>query len=134
VRVTLHDGSFHAVDSSEMAFKTAGSMAFKECAHKAGVEILEPQMDVEVVVPSQYVGDVVGDLSGRRGNVGGLFQRNEAQVIAAHVPLKEMFGYATTLRSLTQGRGIYTMQFGRYEVLPKSLADEVIKVFRGVTA
>ena len=127
VRVTLIDGSFHAVDSSEMAFRICGSMAFKEAARKAGVELLEPVMDVEVIVPSQYVGDVVGDLSSRRGNVGGMFQRNESQVVAAHVPLKEMFGYATALRSMTQGRGIYSMQFGRYMPVPKSVADEIVK-------
>lgn len=133
-RVTLLDGSYHAVDSSEMAFRAAGSMGFKEAARKAGVVILEPIMDVEVIVPTQYTGDIVGELSGRRGNVGGMFQRNEAQVIAAHVPLKEMFGYATALRSLTQGRGVYTMQFGRYSPVPKSVAEEIVKVFRGATA
>jgi len=133
VKVTLVDGSFHAVDSSEMAFRICASMAFKDAARKAGVEILEPVMDVEVVVPSQFVGDVVGDLSSRRGNVGGMFQRNESQVVAAHVPLKEMFGYATALRSMTQGRGVYSMQFGRYAAVPKSVADEIIKKVTGAT-
>jgi elongation factor G len=133
VKVTLLDGSFHAVDSSEMAFRICASMAFKEASRKAGIEILEPVMDVEVIVPSQYVGDVVGDLSSRRGNVGGMFQRNESQVVAAHVPLKEMFGYATALRSMTQGRGVYTMQFGRYAAVPKGVAEEIIKKVTGAT-
>ena len=133
VKVTLIDGSPHTVDSNEMAFRIAGSMAMKEACRKAGVEILEPVMDVEVTVPSQYVGDVVGDLSGRRGNVGGMFQRNESQVVAAHVPLKEMFGYATALRSMSQGRGIYSMQFGRYMPVPKSVADEIVKATGSAT-
>ncbi len=134
VKVTLVDGSFHAVDSSEMAFRICGSMAFKEAARKAGVELLEPVMDIEVIVPSQYVGDVVGDLSSRRGNVGGMFQRNESQVVAAHVPLKEMFGYATALRSMSQGRGIYSMQFGRYMPVPKNVAEEIVKKQTGTAA
>jgi elongation factor G len=133
LRVTLMDGSFHAVDSSEMAFRIAGSMAFKEATTKAGIEILEPVMDVEVIVPSQYVGDVVGDLASRRGNVGGMFLRNESQVVAAHVPLKEMFGYATSLRSLSQGRGIYSMQFGRYMPVPKQVAEEIVKKVAGAS-
>jgi elongation factor G len=134
VKCTLVDGSFHAVDSNEMAFRVAGSMAFKQAAAKCGVEILEPVMDVEVIVPASFVGDVVGDLSSRRGNVGGMFQRNESQVVAAHVPLKEMFGYATALRSMTQGRGVYTMQFGRYVAVPQSIAEEIVKQYRGAPA
>ncbi len=131
LRAVLLDGSAHEVDSSEIAFRAAASIAVKEAARKAGLEILEPVMDVEVIVPVQYLGDVVGELGSRRARVGGMLQRNESQVIAAHVPLKEMFGYATTLRSLTQGRGIYTMQFGRYEAVPSHLADEITKVCRG---
>jgi len=133
VRVTLVDGSSHDVDSSEIAFRTAGSMAFKEAARKAGIELLEPLMDVEIIVPSQYLGDVVGELSSRRAKVGGMLQKGDSQVISALAPLKEMFGYATTLRSLTQGRGIYSMQFGRYDAVPTSLEEEIIKAHRGAT-
>ncbi len=131
VKVTLLDGSFHEVDSSEMAFKIAGSMAFKEAASKAKPRLLEPVMDVEVVVPETYVGEVMGELTARRGKVGGMFERGQGRVVAAHVPLSEMFGYATKLRSMTQGRGIYTMQFARYDFMPDSLAEEVIKKVKG---
>ncbi len=127
VKASLLDGSFHAVDSSEIAFRMAGSMAAKEAAAKAGPGLLEPVMDVEVVVPEVFVGDVMGDLSARRGRIGGIIERNAARVIAAHVPLGEMFEYATRLRSMTQGRGIYTMQFSRYDFMPEKLADEVIR-------
>ena len=109
IKIRLFDGSFHDVDSSEMAFKIAGSMAFKEAARKAKPVLLEPIMDVEVVTPDDYMGDVMGDLSSRRGKIEGMSQRNDAQVIKATVPLSEMFGYATTLRSMTQGRAIYSM-------------------------
>jgi len=126
MRVKLIDGSFHDVDSSEMAFKIAGSMAFQEAARRARPVLLEPIMDVEVVVPGEYMGDVIGDLSSRRGKIGGMFQRAEAQVVAASVPLSEMFGYATRLRSLTQGRAVYTMQFARYEPVPASVAETVV--------
>jgi elongation factor G len=131
VRVELIDGSYHDVDSSEMAFKIAGSMAFKEACRRASPVLLEPIMDVEVVTPSEYMGDVMGDLSSRRGKIGGMLQRGEAQVIGASVPLSEMFGYSTTLRSITQGRAVYSMQFSRYEEMPKSKAEEIIAKVNG---
>ncbi|HEX6559857.1 MAG TPA: elongation factor G, partial [Longimicrobiales bacterium] len=131
VRVELIDGSYHDVDSSEMAFKIAGSMAFKEAVRRASPVLLEPIMDVEVVTPSEYMGDVMGDLSSRRGKIGGMMQRGEAQVIGASVPLSEMFGYSTTLRSITQGRAVYSMQFSRYEEMPKSKAEEIIAKVNG---
>jgi elongation factor G len=126
VMVELVYGSYHDVDSSEMAFKIAGSMAFKEAARRAKPVLLEPQMKVEVVVPEQYMGDVLGDLSARRGKIGGMMQRGEAQVIASTVPLSEMFGYSTRLRSMTQGRAVYSMEFSHYEEVPKSKAEEII--------
>jgi elongation factor G len=126
IRVELADGSYHEVDSSEMAFKIAGSMAFKEAARRAGPVLLEPMMKVEVVSPEQYVGDVLGDLAARRGKIGGMMQRGEAQVIAATVPLAEMFGYSTRLRSMTQGRAVYSMEFSHYEEVPKSRAEEIV--------
>ena len=131
VRVELVDGSYHDVDSSEMAFKIAGSMAFKEACKRANPVLLEPIMDVEVVTPQEYMGDVMGDLSSRRGKIGGMTQRGQAQVIGASVPLSEMFGYSTSLRSLTQGRAVYSMQFSRYEEMPKSKADEIISKVAG---
>ncbi|MCH7991325.1 MAG: elongation factor G [Gemmatimonadetes bacterium] len=126
VKIELIDGSFHDVDSSEMAFKIAGSMAFKEGMRKAKAVLLEPIMDVEVVTPSDYMGDIMGDLSSRRGKIGGMTERAGARVIGASVPLGEMFGYATTLRSLSQGRAVFTMQFAHYEQVPKSKADEIM--------
>ncbi|ACL68875.1 elongation factor G [Halothermothrix orenii] len=126
LKITLKDGSYHEVDSSEMAFKIAGSIAFKEGAQKASPVILEPIMDVEVVVPEEYMGDVIGDLNGRRGNVQGMERRASAQVVKAYVPLAEMFGYATDLRSKTQGRATYTMQFSHYEPVPDNIAKEII--------
>jgi elongation factor G len=126
VKVELVYGSYHDVDSSEMAFKIAGSMAFKEAAKKAQPIILEPMMNVEVVVPEAYMGDVLGDLSSRRGKIGGMTQRGEAQVIASTVPLSEMFGYSTKLRSMSQGRAVYSMEFAHYEEVPKSKAEEII--------
>jgi elongation factor G len=126
VRVELVFGSYHEVDSSEMAFKIAGSMAFKEAARQANPILLEPMMNVEVVCPEAYMGDVLGDLSSRRGKIGGMTQRGEAQVIAASVPLSEMFGYSTKLRSMTQGRAVYSMEFSHYEEVPKSKADEIV--------
>jgi elongation factor G len=131
VRVELVDGSYHEVDSSEMAFKIAGSMAFKEAALKARPVLLEPIMGVEVVTPSEYLGDVMGDLSSRRGKIGGMTQRADAQVIGASVPLSEMFGYSTALRSMSQGRAVYTMQFSHYEEVPKAKADEIINKVKG---
>jgi elongation factor G len=131
VKTSLVDGSYHDVDSSEIAFKIAGSMAFKEAARKAKPVMLEPIMDVEVVVPQEYMGDVISDLTSRRGKIGGMYQRTDAQVVAARVPLSEMFGYATSLRSLTQGRAVYTMQFSRYKELPQSLAEDLVNRFQG---
>jgi elongation factor G len=126
VKVELVFGSYHEVDSSEMAFKIAGSMAFKEAAKRANPVILEPMMNVEVVCPEPYMGDILGDLSSRRGKIGGMTQRGEAQVIGASVPLSEMFGYSTKLRSQSQGRAVYSMEFSHYEEVPKSKADEII--------
>jgi len=126
VKATLTFGSYHDVDSSEMAFKIAGSMAVKEAARQAHAVLLEPVMEVEVVTPSDFLGDVIGDLSSRRGKIGGMTQRGDAQVVAADVPLAEMFGYSTTLRSMTQGRAVYTMQFDHYEEVPKSIAEQII--------
>ncbi len=131
VRVELIDGSFHDVDSSEMAFKIAGSMAVKEAARGAHPVLLEPVMDVEVVTPADYMGDVIGDLSSRRGKIGGMVQRADAHVVAASVPLAEMFGYSTTLRSMSQGRAIYTMQFSHYQEVPKQRADEIVAKVKG---
>jgi elongation factor G len=126
VKCTLTDGSYHDVDSSEMAFRICASMAFKEAVRKANPVILEPYMDVEVVVPGEYVGDVIGDLNSRRGQIGGTVLRSDAQVVAATVPLSNMFGYSTSLRSATQGRAIYSMQFARYQEVPKKIAEEII--------
>ncbi len=126
LKVTLYDGSYHEVDSSEMAFKIAASMAFKEGVHEARPVLLEPIMKVEVVVPEEYMGEVIGDLNSRRGRIQGIDERKSAKVITALVPLAEMFGYATTLRSLTQGRGTYTMQFSHYEEVPSNVVQEVI--------
>ncbi|MBI2618462.1 MAG: elongation factor G [Ignavibacteriales bacterium] len=134
VKVKLFDGSFHAVDSSEMAFKIAGSIAFKEGAKKARPIILEPIMAVEVVTPEEYLGDVMGDLNSRRGKIEGMNPRKDAQVVKAMVPLAEMFGYATQLRSMTQGRALYTMQFSHYEQAPKSISDQIIERVRGKEA
>lgn len=131
VKATLFDGSYHEVDSSEMAFKIAGSMAFKECTRKAHPVLLEPIMAVEVVVPDEYMGDVIGDLNSRRGKIQRMQIRGKAEVIGALVPLSEMFGYATDLRSKTQGRATYTMQFFHYEEVPKNISDEIIAKVRG---
>ena len=131
LKVELIDGSYHDVDSSEMAFKIAGSMAIKNGVKKSAPVLLEPVMDVEVVTPSDYMGDIIGDLSSRRGKVGGMTDRGDAQIIGASVPLGEMFGYATTLRSLSQGRAVYTMQFAHYEEVPKSKAEEIINANGG---
>ncbi|MBP1889962.1 elongation factor G [Clostridium moniliforme] len=124
-KVKCFDGSYHDVDSSEMAFKIAGSMAFKNAMKKADPTLLEPSMKVEVVVPEEYMGDVMGDINSRRGRIEGMEQRNGRQVIRAFVPLSEMFGYATTLRSRTQGRGTYVMSFDHYEEVPKSIQEEI---------
>src|SRR5512140_1444776 len=134
VKVKLYDGSFHDVDSSEMAFKVAGSIAFKEAARKAGPAILEPIMAVEVVTPEEYMGDVIGDLNGRRGKIEGMTPRKDAQVVRAAVPLSEMFGYSTTLRSMTQGRAIYSMEISHYDEVPRSVSDTIIEKVRGKEA
>ena len=133
VKVTLYDGSYHDVDSSEMAFKVAGSLAIKEAVRKAKPVLLEPIMTVEVVVPEQYMGDVIGDLNSRRGRIEGMQLRGTTQIIKAMVPLSEMFGYATELRSRTQGRGSFTMHFGKYEEVPGSLAEEIVSKVQGKT-
>ena len=126
VRVRLVDGSYHQVDSSEMAFKLAGSMAFKNAMQRAKPKLLEPVMAVEVVTPEDYLGDVMGDLNSRRGRVEGLEPRGNAQAIKAKVPLAQMFGYATDLRSTTQGRATFTMQFDRYEEVPATISGEIV--------
>jgi elongation factor G len=126
VKITLVDGSYHDVDSNEMAFKVAASMGFKEAMRKAAPKILEPMMAVEVVTPESFAGDVMGNLSSRRGHIEGMEPRGNATVIRAKVPLSEMFGYSTDLRSRTQGRAVYTMQFKAYEQVPKSVADEIV--------
>jgi len=131
VRAILVDGSSHDVDSSEMAFKIAGSMVLQEAARKAGVKLLEPVMDVEVTTPEEYMGDVIGDLNSRRGKVEGMNQRGNSQVIKAQVPMSEMFGYATDLRSKTQGRATYSMQFNSYQDVPDSIAENIVSHRRG---
>jgi len=131
VKVTLYDGSYHEVDSNEMAFKIAGSMAFKEAARKASPVLLEPVMAVEVVTPEDFAGTIMGDLSSRRGRIEGMEHRAGSQVIKSIVPLAEMFGYATHMRSSTQGRAEYSMHFGRYEEVPRSVADEIIGKAQG---
>jgi elongation factor G len=134
LRVTLTDGSSHDVDSSEMAFKIAGSMALKNAARRARPQLLEPVFDVEVVTPEEYMGDVIGDLSGRRGRIESMDQRGSDRIVKAQVPLAEMFGYATELRSRTQGRATYTMQFASYQEVPKSIAEEIVATVRGEPA
>jgi len=131
VRIILTFGSYHDVDSSEMAFKIAGSMAVKKAAKLAKPALLEPIMAVEVVTPEDYMGDVIGDLNSRRGQVEGMEQRGTSHVVNARVPLAEMFGYVGDLRSRTQGRAMYTMQFDSYAQVPESVAEEIIKRFRG---
>ncbi|CUS76851.1 translation elongation factor 2 (EF-2/EF-G) [Candidatus Kryptonium thompsonii] len=133
VKVTLFDGSYHEVDSSDLAFKIAASIAFKEAAKQAEPVLLEPIMEIEVVTPEEYLGDVIGDLNSRRGRIEGINMRKDGQVVKALVPLAEMFGYATRLRSLTQGRAIYTMQFHHYEEVPQQIADIIIEKVKGKT-
>ncbi len=134
IKAKIYDGSYHDVDSDEISFKVAGSMAFKEGARKAKPVLLEPIMDVEVVTPEEYLGDVMGDLNSRRGKIEGFSARKDAQVIKSIVPLSEMFGYSTVLRSMTQGRAIYTMQFSHYSEVPKSIADEIAEKSLGKKA
>ena len=132
--MTLYDGSYHEVDSSEMAFKIAGSIGFKEACAKAHPVLLEPMMRVEVVVPDEYMGDVSGDLFARRGQISGRESRAACQIIGAQVPLATMFGYATELRSRTQGRGSFTMHFSHYEEAPASVSEEVVAKATGRVA
>ena len=131
VTVTLYDGSSHDVDSSEIAFKVAGSMAFREAARQSGPVLLEPIMKVEVVVPEVHMGDVIADLNGRRGRVKSMEAHGGTQIVNARVPLAEMFGYATELRSRTQGRATYTMHFDRYEQVPQAVSDEIVARIQG---
>ena len=126
IKVTLYDGSYHEVDSSEMAFKIAGSMALKEGLKKAKPVLLEPIMKVDVVTPEDYMGDVMGDLNSRRGKIEGMEAQNGSQVITANVPLAEMFGYATALRSRTQGRGTFSMQISHFEEVPKNIQEDIV--------
>jgi elongation factor G len=131
VKASLFDGSYHDVDSSGPAFEVAASMAFQDAAKKAGLHLLEPVMAVEVVVPEDYMGDVIGDLNGRRGRITGMNPRGNVQVVTAEVPLATMFGYSTDLRSKTQGRATYTMQFHRYEPVPNNIAEEIVAKVKG---
>jgi len=126
VKVTLYDGSYHEVDSSESAFKIAGSLAFQDAFKKSDPVLLEPIMKVETVTPEQFMGDVVGDLSSKRGQIENMGERGQTKVVSALVPLSSMFGYATQLRSMTQGRGNYTMEFDHYQEIPKNVAEEII--------
>jgi elongation factor G len=131
LRVAIVDGSYHDVDSSEMAFKIAGSIGFKEGAKRANPTLLEPMMSLEVIVPEEYMGDVIGDLNSRRGKIQGMRPRGNAQIIDAQVPLAEMFGYATDLRSMTQGRATFTMLFSHYDMVPKQISDEIVAKVKG---
>jgi elongation factor G len=126
VKATLVDGSYHDVDSSEMAFTVAGSMAVKDAVRKAKPVLLEPIMKVEVNMPEEFMGDVLGDLSARRGHILGMEGKGSTQIVRAHVPLANMFGYATELRSMTQGRASYSMEFDHYQEVPQSVAEEII--------
>jgi len=131
VKATLIDGSYHEVDSSEMAFKIAGSKAFREAMRRCLSILLEPVMDVETVAPDEYMGDVISDINSRRGKILSVTLRNKNRIIRAEVPLAEMFGYATDLRSRTQGRATFTMQFKKYESVPARIADKIIENFKG---
>jgi elongation factor G len=126
IRAECYDGSYHDVDSSEMAFKIAGSMAVKDAMRKGGAVLLEPIMKVDVIVPEDYMGDVIGDINSRRGRIEGMEARNGAQQIRGYVALSEMFGYATDLRSKTQGRGTYAMEFHHFEQLPKNIQEKIV--------
>jgi elongation factor G len=135
IKARLYDGKFHNVDSDQMSFEIAGRMAFRDAARRAKPVIMEPIMAVEVITPEEYMGDVIGDLNSRRGRIEGMNSRGDAQAIKSLVPLSEMFGYATDIRSLTQGRAIFTMIFDHYEEVPKSIADNIISaVTAGATA
>jgi elongation factor G len=132
LKALLLDGSYHEVDSSEIAFKIAGSMALQEAVKRAKPRILEPVMEVEVVVPEEYLGDVIGDLNARRGRILGIVPRVDAQVIAARVPLSDMFGYATKIRSISQGRALFTMQFHSYEEVPQQISEGIVAKVKGI--
>ena len=131
IEVELYDGAYHDVDSSALAFEIAGRSAFKEAMQKAGPQLLEPMMKVEVVTPEEYMGDIIGDLNSRRGQVSSMEDRGNAKVITAAVPLANMFGYINTLRSMSQGRANYTMIFGHYEAVPNAVAEEVKEKLAG---
>ncbi|SVB75885.1 uncharacterized protein METZ01_LOCUS228739, partial [marine metagenome] len=131
INVTLTFGSYHDVDSSDMAFKIAGSMAIKDALLKCAPKLMEPLMELEVVMPENYLGSVMSDITKRRGTIKGFNPRNNAQVLNAIVPLSEMFGYATDLRSITQGRAIFTMQFGYYDIVPTLVQERVVEKFKG---
>ena len=131
IKARLYDGSYHDVDSNEMAFKVAASLALKNAVAHVDPVLLEPMMKVDVVIPEEYMGDIMGDITSRRGRVEGMEARGNAQVVAAMVPLAQMFGYATSLRSNTQGRGVFSMVFDHYEEVPKSIAEEIIKKNKG---
>ena len=133
IKVALIDGSYHETDSNELAYRIAASMAFMDGVKKAGPVLLEPIMSLEVVLPSEYVGDVINDINMRRGKIEGMSQRADAQVIDARAPLSDMFGYATTLRSLTQGRAIYTMQFSHYDRVPPEMVAEKLGHVTGLS-
>ena len=127
IKVTLYDGSYHEVDSSEMAFKIAGSMAIKEAMEKGGAAILEPIMRVEVITPEEFLGSIIGDLNSRRGQIQGMEERGNARLVRAFVPLAEMFGYANDMRSMSQGRAQFSMFFDHYEQVPQNIAQKLIK-------
>jgi elongation factor G len=131
VQATVYDGSYHEVDSSEIAFKIAGSIAFKDALQRAAVVLMEPIMDVEVVVPEEYMGEVISDLNSRRGRIERMDSRDNLKIVAGQVPLAEMFGYATDVRSLTQGRATFTMHFSRYSRVPANITEEVVLRVRG---
>jgi elongation factor G len=132
IKVTVLDGSYHDVDSSEISFRVAASIAFKDAVTRAEAKLMEPVMQVEVIVPDEYMGDVIADLNSRRGRIEGMSTRPDGRVIDATVPLSEMFGYATRLRSLSQGRAIYSMEFARYDLVPEELSDKLISRIRGL--
>jgi len=127
VRVTLYDGSYHPVDSSDLAFQIAASMGFKKAAQEAGLVLLEPIMDVEIYIPDEYMGQVSGDINSKRGRIVGVEAKGDLQIIKAQVPLAEMFRYASELRSITGGRGYYSMRFSHYEIVPHRIAEKVIQ-------
>jgi elongation factor G len=131
IKVTLLDGSFHEVDSTSIAFKIAGSLAFKEAASKAKPVLLEPIMSLEVVSPEEYLGDIVGDINARRGKIERMEMRGGSRVMHAFVPLAEMFGYATILRTITQGRGVFSMEFYQYKVIPSNIMEEIVARMEG---